>query len=106
MIKGEQILNEIRDVIYHTDPKADIILYGSRARGTASIDSDWDILILLNSRKLTFNLEKKFIDELYEIEIETGEVISPLIYTKNEWEKEQSITPLFENIIKEGIQIK
>jgi uncharacterized protein len=28
------------------DPKADIILYGSRARGDERPDSDWDILVL------------------------------------------------------------
>ena len=84
MTKDEQILNKIKDVVYRTDPKAEIILYGSRARETASVHSDWDVLILLNLKKLTFNFENKFIDDLYEIEIETGEVISPLIFTKNE----------------------
>ena len=103
MTKDEQILNKIKDVVYRTDPKAEIILYGSRARGTASVHSDWDVLILLNLKKLTFNFENKFIDDLYEIE--TGEVISPLIFTKNEWNENQSITPLSENIQKEGIQI-
>ena len=67
---------------------------------------NWDILILLNSQQLTFAAEKKFIDNLYDIVIETGEVISPLVFTKNDWNEKYSITPLFENIQKEGIQLK
>lgn len=105
MTKDEKILNKIKDVVNRTNPNTEIFLYGSRARGTANVDSDWDVLILLNSKKLSFNLEKRFIDDLYEIEIETGEVISPLIFAKNEWNEKYAITPLFENIQKEGIQI-
>ncbi len=32
------------------------------------------------------------------IELETGEIISPLIYAKNEWIEKHSVTPFFENI--------
>jgi len=37
---------QLRDTIL--DPTARIILYGSRARGDAQPDSDWDLLILLD----------------------------------------------------------
>jgi predicted nucleotidyltransferase len=53
---------------------SDIILFGSRARGNAVKHSDWDILILLNTPEVNFEMEKNFINALYEIEIETGEV--------------------------------
>jgi len=106
MIKDDKILNKIKDVVNRTNPNTEVFLYGSRARGTANVDSDWDVLILLNSEKLTFTTEIKFIDNLYDIVVETGEVISPLIFTKNEWNEKYAITPLFENIQKEGIQIK
>ena len=84
---------------------SEIYLYGSRARRAAKKNSDWDILILVDKPEVNFELEKQFIDALYEIEIETGEVISPLIYTRNEWNKRFLITPLFENINQEGIRI-
>jgi hypothetical protein len=41
----------------------------------------------------------------YELEIETGEVISPLIYSKTDWNENRLITPLFENVSKEGIKL-
>jgi len=68
--------------------------------------SDWDLLILLNKKNISFDFETKFMDEFYEIELETGEIISPMIYAKNDWNEKHSITPLFENIQKEGVRIK
>ena len=105
MLKKEILLGKIKDAVSHTDPQTEIYLYGSRARGHARKQSDWDILILLNTPKVNFELEKQFIDALYEIEIETGEVISPLVYSKVEWNQKHSFTPLYENISREGIRI-
>ena len=45
-------------------------------------------------------------DEFYELELETDEVISPLIYSKEDWRSNHSITPLYENIKKEGVRLK
>ena len=81
-------------------------LYGSRARGNANELSDWDLLILLNSPYLSFDFETKIMDSFYDIELDTGEIISPLIYAKKDWFEKHSITPLFENIENEGIRIK
>jgi len=105
MSRKETILKRIREAVYSNAPQSEIYLYGSRARGRARKQSDWDILILLNTPKVNFELEKQFIDALYDIEIETGEIISPLVYSKLEWEKKHSFTPLYENIIRDGIRI-
>jgi len=40
------IAKKIRDSISLIDSKAHIIVFGSRARGDARRESDWDILIL------------------------------------------------------------
>jgi uncharacterized protein len=106
MNKRDKILSRILGVVDKTAPGAEVYLYGSRARGDAKRLSDWDILILLNSRNISFDLEKRFMDEFYELELETGEIISPLVYTRNDWYERRSITPLYENIKKEGVRIK
>ena len=106
MRKREQILKRIIDVVERTAPNSEIYLYGSRARGTARKMSDWDLLILLNSKNLTFDFETSFMDAFYEAELETGEIFSPLIYTKNDWNTNHSITPLFANIKRDGVRIK
>lgn len=100
------ILDKIIGVVDRTAPGSEIYLYGSQARGDARELSDWDLLILFHAARITFDFEKNILDELYEVEIETGEIISPLIYTKKDWEENHSVTPLFENIQKEGIRIR
>ncbi len=86
-------------------PKSEVYLYGSKARGNSKKQSHWDILILLNITRITFDFEKRIIDALYDIEIETGEVISPLIYTKKDWDNKHFFTPLYENINRDGIRL-
>jgi uncharacterized protein len=106
MNRRDKILSRILGVVDKTAPGAEVYLYGSRARGNAKRLSDWDILILLNSINISFDLETKFMDEFYELELETGEIISPLVYTRNDWNERRSITPLYENIKREGVRIK
>ncbi len=106
MNKHDQIISRISSVISQKYPDAEIYLYGSRARGEDKPLSDWDLLILLNFPSISFTLETNIMDDMYEIELETGEIISPLIYSKNEWVNKHKETQLFENIEKESIKIK
>lgn len=106
MTSKQKIIQRIINIVNDNDPDSEVYLYGSQARGDANILSDWDLLILLNQKDISFETETKFMDEFYEIELDTGEIISPLIYSKNDWNSKHSITPLFHNIQKEGVRIK
>jgi len=106
MTKRDKIINKIIGLANASYPDSEIYLYGSQARGDNKYLSDWDLLILLSSKNISFDLETKLMDEFYEIELETGEIISPLIYSKSDWNNNRSFTPLYENIQKEGIRIK
>lgn len=106
MNKKEQILQLIKMVVDKNAPDSEVYLYGSHARGNAKKLSDWDLLILLNTSNVSFDFETKFMDEFYELELKTGEIFSPLIYSKNDWILKYSITPFYENIQKEGIRLK
>ena len=106
MTKREKIIGKILELSEKKYPDAEIYLYGSQARGDAKRLSDWDLLILLNSENIPFSLETEIMDEFYNIELETGQIISPIIYPKKEWNTKYRITPLFENINKEGIRLK
>ena len=46
-----KIISLIRDTIREAEPTAQIILYGSRARGDAREDSDWDVLVIVDKEK-------------------------------------------------------
>ncbi len=106
MTKKEKILQKIIKVVDENAPDSEVYLYGSQARGNSKHVSDWDLLILLNRPSISFDIETKFMNEFYDLELETGEVISPLIYSKKEWNNNYSITPLYENIKNEGIKLK
>ena len=103
--RNNKIINRIKEVIFKTDPTAQAFLYGSRARGTAKKDSDWDILILINQENNYLSVEQKFRHNLYDIEIDFGEVISTYVVSKHDWETKYVITPFYTNIKKEGIKL-
>ncbi len=105
MINTKEIISRIKDSIYASSPNATVILYGSQARGDFKEDSDLDILILLDQDKITREDEKKIKYPLYDIEFETGKIISPLVLTKSDWESRHRITPFYDNVSKEGIEI-
>lgn len=100
------MLQKIIKVVDKNAPDSEVYLYGSQARGNAKKLSDWDLLILLNSSIVSFDFETKFMDEFYDLELETGEIISPMIYSKKDWNSNYSVTPLFENIKNEGVRLK
>ncbi len=101
--KEKYITHLIKSKIQKKNPKAEVILFGSHARGEAHEESDWDILILLNNLKVDRNTEMEYRDELFDVEIEVGEAISTFIYSKEVWESLHNITPLYKNIKREGI---
>ena len=101
--KDRHIISLIRNKIYRKDPEAEVILFGSHARGESGKDSDWDVLILLNHSDVDKNIEKEYREELFDIELEIMEPISTFVFSKNEWETKYSVTPLYQNIKREGV---
>jgi uncharacterized protein len=95
----------ITKTIHDKDPQADAFLFGSRARGDFRPDSDWDILILVDDNKITNAIEDKFRDDLYDIELESGQVISTFIYPKDYWSSTLIYSPLYKNVNLEGIRL-
>jgi predicted nucleotidyltransferase len=103
--KEKDITQLIRDKIKQKNPLADVILFGSHARGQSHKDSDWDILILLNQPNVNRSVEREYRDEIFDIELEIGEPISTFVFSKSEWEDKHTITPLYQNIKREGIYL-
>jgi predicted nucleotidyltransferase len=99
------IVSKIAKTIHDNDPLAEAYLFGSRARGDSKPNSDWDILILVNDTKVTNEIEDKFRDDLYDIELDSGQVISTFIYPKDYWQNTLIYSPLYDNVKKEGIRL-
>ncbi|MCF6353223.1 MAG: nucleotidyltransferase domain-containing protein [Cyclobacteriaceae bacterium] len=99
----ESIIERIKNKVHSIDPDATVILYGSYARGDFRKDSDIDLLILIDKKEVTREDEKRIKYPLYDIEFDTGVIISPLVYARDKWETPLVITPFYENVIEEGI---
>jgi uncharacterized protein len=102
--EDNHIAKQIRDSINFIDSKAQVIIFGSRARGDARRESDWDILILTDYPVST-DIEKNFRNKLFDLEIESGEVFSTFVYQKKEWNTRHKVTPLYRNVKKEGVKL-
>lgn len=98
------VLSRIKELIRTLDQDAEVILFGSRARGDARDDADWDLLILL-PHPTSLQEEQRFRHKLLELELEYGMVISTLVKSKQEWNSKYRVTPLYQNIAAEGIRI-
>jgi predicted nucleotidyltransferase len=73
MIRRKQhIIQLIRQKVNEIDKTAEVILYGSRARGDNKRDSDWDVMILLNRKNVDKKVEQTFRHHLLDIELEIG----------------------------------
>ena len=98
-----ELTSRVKESIKSIDPKAKVILFGSKARGDSSITSDWDFLIL-TTKNPTEKYKRTIREKLLDTELDAGEVISTIIYSMNRWDDYQ-ITPLYQNITKDGIEL-
>ena len=105
MKSKEKLLNEIKRRVQQIAPNAEVYLYGSRARGEESVHSDWDVLILVEQDTIDYAFEKQITYPLYDLEFETGEIISPMVYNKQEWNTRYKKTPFYQQVTPELITL-
>jgi predicted nucleotidyltransferase len=104
-VTRDAMLDLVKNAVREIDASPEVILYGSRARGTASTESDWDFLILTTGRT---NPRKRLAirTRLYEIEWATGEVVSVVIKSRDEWREPILQASSFHcNVEREGIRL-
>lgn len=104
MKEPKEIISHIRLLLQNIDPNARAYLFGSRARGTATNDSDWDVLILLDKGHVDLSDYDKYSYPLREYGWDINEVINPVLFTKAEWDANH-FTLFNHNVQHESIQI-
>ena len=104
-MKRTEVVNQIRQAIYRMEPTATAILYGSEARGDARPDSDIDVLVLLEGDKRDLKREMNLSGELYEVELASGVLVSPMIMLRKQWENRPFKTPFYVNVMNEGVRL-
>jgi predicted nucleotidyltransferase len=103
IMSRKEIVEKAKQAIRSVEPDAEIILFGSEARGDARPDSDIDLLVLLSGDKKSVDRELEISGQTMLLEIETGVNISPKIYLKKDWENRPFVTPFYLNVMREGI---
>ena len=101
--QDKQLLAELKRIVLGFVPDAELILYGSAARGKREPESDYDVLILLNG-PLSKELDEELDIAIYALELEREAVLSTFIYTRDEWDRPLRVaTPYHRNVEREGV---
>jgi predicted nucleotidyltransferase len=102
-VEREVLLRKVKQAVGEVEPDAEIVLYGSQARGDSNAQSDWDFLILVNGR-VTDDRVDRIRHRLYEVEWEFGEVLSSIVRNRQEWDSlPLSSTPFHRSVEFEGV---
>ncbi len=99
----KEFLQQIKQAVLAHDPDAQVILFGSRARGNFRNDSDWDILIL-TEKKTDAAFKGNLIGSISDIELAYAQAISPIIVEKSIWE-DWAVMPLYKTVSREGLPV-
>lgn len=99
----KRLMLEVKDAVTRLVPDAEVVLYGSTARGRRHPDSDYDILILTD-RKLSTAEEDELDGAVYDVELVNDVVLSLAIYSREQWESSLFRgSPYRNNVVKEGV---
>ena len=101
------MLDRVKRAVREVEPDARVILYGSRARGDAAPDSDWDLLVLLDGPTDSRRLQTVR-DRVYDVEIdeEGCPVLSTFVKSRDDWESPLSkAMPYYEHVQRDGVAL-
>ena len=87
MTDSQTIIGSLRSEAQQLLPKgSSLYLYGSRARGTASEQSDWDFLLLLDKPRVEFDDFDRYAYPLIEHGWSLGQDFSIHTYARHDWQ--------------------
>jgi predicted nucleotidyltransferase len=105
MMQRAELLERVKQAVHEVEPEADIVLYGSRARGDAHAESDWDFLILLDGVVNDARTDA-IRHRLYDIEWDCGEVLCSIVRGRQDWcSSLQQMTPFAKVLREQGIRL-
>ena len=102
---SNKIISKLKEIIFNYDKTSEIILFGSRARGDWSNESDWDFLILTGiilTEKCKDELRIKILNQ---IELPLDETVFVIVKNKIDWEDSYAVTNIYQSISEDGIAV-
>lgn len=101
----DPVLHEFLRRISSVRPRIrQVILFGSRARGTHRHDSDYDLLLVVDRK------DEDLLDVLYEAVMDVllthGRLVSLKIFAQQEFDRLQALrTPFMTQVVQEGVPL-
>ncbi len=105
MSKKIEILQDLKTQLtnYFGSEFVHVYLFGSQAKNTETNDSDYDILILMKTKK-DWRTKEEVIDICYDIDLKHNILIDPHILAEDELSTLRGRQPIFLNALQNGIQ--
>ena len=101
--KSRAVAALVKKHILFADATAGVILFGSRARGDAAEDSDWDFLVLTKRTDTEIFADELRKIMLRQVEMKHGVAISLIVKNEEVWQNDYAVTNIYESIQEEGI---
>jgi len=100
----KEALTDFRKALVTDFGAIDVRLFGSRARGEGDKESDLDVFVVLPI--ISWDLEKRIYGLSFDISLERGVLISPILYSQVDIENPSiQISPLYKTVQREGLKI-
>ena len=101
-----QVIQRITELGRQILPEgASLWLYGSRARGDARPDSDYDLLILLDKDIITSKDYDNYTYPMFELGIDIDAEINPQLYVRRDWNSWWR-APFYKNVEHDKIVLR
>jgi len=102
--KEKTAVGELKRALQQHYGVTSVLIYGSKARGDDSPDSDIDVMIVLND--YTPEIENSIDELVYNINLACDCLISVVIFGRRELEEgPMSESPLYKRILAEGVPV-
>lgn len=97
-------LSELKEALVRDFPLVELRLFGSKARGDSDPESDIDVLVVLED--MSWDIEKAVSRLCFNINIEHGVLLVPVLYSRADYESELTrVTPFYQNVRTEGVLV-